>query len=63
MSYDSEAKFEADLIKTLVEEKGWDGGVLEYKNEKEDENAINDMLNELHRSFASLSQEEQKFAN
>lgn len=35
MSYDSEAKFEADLIKTLVEEKGWDGGVLEYKNEKE----------------------------
>lgn len=32
-------------------------------NEKEDENAINDMLNELHRSFASLSQEEQKFAN
>lgn len=35
MSYDSEAKFEADLIKTLVEEKGWKDGVLQYKNEKE----------------------------
>ena len=28
-----------------------------------DENTRNEMLNELHRSFASLSQEEQKFAN
>ena len=35
MSYDSESKFEADLIRTLVEEKGWRDGVLKYKNEKE----------------------------
>lgn len=35
MSYDSEAKFEADLIKSLVEEKGWKDGVLQYKNERE----------------------------
>ena len=35
MSYDSEAKFEADLIKSLVEEKGWKDGVLSYKNEEE----------------------------
>ncbi len=34
MSYDSESKFEADLIRTLVEEKGWRDGVLKYKNEK-----------------------------
>lgn len=35
MSYDSEAKFEADLIKSLVEEKGWKDGILKYKSEKE----------------------------
>ncbi len=35
MSYDSEARFEADLIRTLVEEKGWKDGVLQYKNEKD----------------------------
>ena len=35
MSYDSEARFEADLIRTLVEEKGWKDGILQYKNEKE----------------------------
>lgn len=35
MSYDSEARFEEALIKTLVEEKGWKDGVLKYKNEKE----------------------------
>ena len=35
MSYDSEAKFEADLIKCLVEEKGWKDGVLPYKNEED----------------------------
>lgn len=35
MSYDSEAKFESDLIKCLVEEKGWKDGVLSYKNEEE----------------------------
>ena len=35
MSYDSETKFENDLIKTLVEEKGWKDGVLQYKTEKE----------------------------
>lgn len=35
MSYDSEARFEADLIRTLVEEKGWKDGVLRYKGEKD----------------------------
>ena len=35
MSYDNETKFEDDLIRTLVEEKGWKDGVLSYKNEKE----------------------------
>ena len=35
MSYDSEARFEADLIRTLVEEKGWKDGVLQYKDEKD----------------------------
>ena len=35
MSYDSEARFEADLIRTLVEEKGWKDGVLRYKDEKD----------------------------
>lgn len=35
MSYSSESQFEADLIRTLVEEKGWKDGVLKYKNEKE----------------------------
>ena len=35
MSYASEARFEADLIRTLVEEKGWKDGILQYKNEKE----------------------------
>lgn len=35
MSYDSEARFEEDLIRTLVEEKGWKDGVLQYKTEKE----------------------------
>ena len=35
VSYDSEAKFESDLIKCLVEEKGWKDGVLLYKNEEE----------------------------
>ncbi len=35
MSYNSEIKFEADLIKTLVEEKGWKDGVLQYKTEKD----------------------------
>ena len=32
-------------------------------NENADEETIHNMLNELHRSFASLTQEEQKFAN
>ena len=32
-------------------------------NDHADEETINHMLNELHRSFSSLSQEEQKFAN
>lgn len=32
-------------------------------NNNTDEETINNMLNELHRSFASLSQEEQKYAN
>lgn len=35
MSYTSEAAFEADVIKTLVEEKGWKDGVLQYKDEKD----------------------------
>lgn len=35
MSYNSEAKFEQDLINTLVEEKGWRDGILSYKSEKE----------------------------
>nr|WP_302600018.1 HsdR family type I site-specific deoxyribonuclease [uncultured Cellulosilyticum sp.] len=35
MSYDSESKFEADLIKSLIEEKGWKDGILQYKTEKE----------------------------
>lgn len=35
MSYDSEAKFEEDLIKVLVEEKGWKDGVLQYHDEKQ----------------------------
>ncbi len=35
MAYDSEARFEADLIKMLTEQKGWRDGVLKYKDEKE----------------------------
>lgn len=35
MSFDSEAKFEESLIKTLVDEKGWKDGVLQYQDEKQ----------------------------
>lgn len=34
MSYDREEKFEDDLVRCLVEEKGWKDGVLLYKDEK-----------------------------
>ena len=36
---------------------------MKMLNENADEETIHNMLNELHRSFASLTQEEQKFAN
>ena len=34
-SYDKETDFENDLIKMLIEDKGWKDGVLEYPTEEE----------------------------
>ncbi|MDF2872833.1 MAG: type restriction enzyme protein, partial [Anaerocolumna sp.] len=34
-SYDKESDFENDLIKMLIEDKGWKDGILEYPTEEE----------------------------
>ena len=34
-TYDKEVEFENDLIKMLVEDKGWRDGVLEYPTEED----------------------------
>lgn len=54
MSYSSESQFETDLIRSLVEEKGWKDGVLQYKNEKELIQNWADIIYENNRSVDRL---------
>ena len=45
-NYDKESEFEADLIKMLIEDKGWKDGVLEYPSE---EDLINNWANIIYK--------------
>ena len=54
MVYDSEAKFEDELIKCLVEKKGWKDGVLKYKTEKELIQNWSDIIYENNRDIDRL---------
>lgn len=54
MRYDSETKFEADLIQCLINEKGWKDGVLQYKDEEELIQNWADIIYENNRSVDRL---------
>lgn len=51
ISYDKESEFEDDLIKMLVEDKGWRDGILEYPTE---EDLISNWANIIYRRNQSI---------